>query len=78
VARAAAGGVEAARGDVVTWVILYSTLFVVIQIGICVQFYRVTQAAMRVRGRVWYHFAVLALLAVAESIALLGMYRWTR
>jgi hypothetical protein len=78
VAGDATGGVGDAPEGLVTPVILYFALFVLIQIGICVQFYRMTQAAMRVRGRVWYHFAVLALLAVAESIAVLGMYRWTR
>ena len=61
-----------------TWVILYSTLFILIQIAICVQLYRVMRAGLRTDERVWYHFAVLALLAVAEGVALFGMYRWTR
>ena len=58
--------------------IVYVTLFVVIQFAICVQFYRIMRAARTVHGRVWYQFMVLSLLAVAEGVALLGMYRLTR
>lgn len=77
-AGGAAGGVGGAAKAVVTWMTLYVVVFVVVQVAICVQLYRTTQAAMRVHGRVWYHFAVLALLAVAEGVTLLGMHRLTR
>jgi hypothetical protein len=57
--------------------VLYSVAFALVQIAICVQLYRVMRGGLRTDDRVWYHFAVLALLAVAEGVVLLGMYRLT-
>ena len=74
----AACGVGDLAEGVVTRIGLYFALFVVIQIAICVEFYRVMRAVMRVDGRVWYRFAVLSLLAVAEGVTLFGMYRLAR
>jgi hypothetical protein len=61
----------------VTRVVLYAVAFVIIQIAICAQLYRVIRAGLRTDDRAWYQFAVLALLAAAEGVVLLGVYRLT-
>ena len=70
----AAGGVG---GTAVMRVVLYYVAFVLIQIAICAQLYRVMRAGLRTDDREWYQFALLALLAAAESVVLLGVYRLT-
>jgi hypothetical protein len=57
--------------------LVYVAVFALIQIAMFVQFYRVFWAALRLDHRVWYKFAVLALLVVAEGVVLFGLYRLT-
>ena len=71
----AAGGVGRIAGGAVrlnAWFVVF--IEVVMGIAVAVQLIRVI-LAVRDGGRVWYQFAVLSLLAVAEALAALALRR---